>query len=324
MTGVQFGKTWWLWAACGPVLMLCAGCGQTVPSPAAFEEHAWTSPLRTQGVELLTEHYAIRTTSRDEPLRSVLPEFVETAFRAYARLVPPEGPDAASGRMEVYIFGSRPEWVLFTRQFAPQQAHLYEHILSGGYMDHATATSVLWDVKRDHTLALLAHEGLHQYLARHRPGPVPAWLNEGLATQFEDFDLQGARPVFRPHRNLFRRNSLRHALTTPDGLVPMPRLLAMHAGEAVARTGPPARGYYAQVWATVRFLQTSPAYRNAFSRLLADVGTDRMRTRISAYRAATPAAAAMSDGEVVFRHYLTEELDDFFHEFVAYARRLVY
>jgi len=101
-------------------------------------------------------------------------------------------------------------------------------------------------------------------------------------------------------------------------------LLSMHAGEAVVRTGQRARGYYGQVWITVLFLQHSPQYRDAFARLLDDVGTDRMRDNINAYRATTPEAADLSDGEILFRHYITQELDDFEDELRAYARRLVY
>jgi hypothetical protein len=308
---------------CTGLMALFAGCGDTGGGPIQVERQEWTSSVGTRGVELLTEHYAIRTTSQDEVLRDALPEFMEAAHREYAKLIPPD-PEATGKPMVVYIFGRRPEWVLFTRQFAPGQADTYEHILSGGYMDQATATSVIWDVRRDHTLALLAHEGLHQYLARHRPGPVPAWLNEGLATQFEDFDLVGFRPAFRPQRNLMRKSSLREAVSSENGFIPLERLLAMHAGEAVVSSGQGSRGYYAQVWATVLFLRTAPAYRSGFSRLLADVGTERLRTNINAYRAATPAAGGMSDGEIVFRQYITEELDDFADGFRAYARQLVY
>ncbi|HOQ84834.1 MAG TPA: DUF1570 domain-containing protein [Phycisphaerae bacterium] len=306
----------------GGTAVLAAGCAGASARPVAFETREWVSPAGLRGVQILTEHYDLRTTSADTVLRDVLPVFVESAYREYAWLIPPEQP--AGERMVVYIFRNRQEWALFTRRFAPAHADTYLHILSGGYMDQATGTSVLWDVKRDHTLALLAHEGLHQYLARQRSGPIPAWLNEGLATQFEDFDLEGYRPVFRPQRNLLRKNSLREALSIPDSMIPLNKLLSMHAGEAVVRPGQRARGYYAQVWITVLFLQHSPQYRDAFARLLDDVGTDRMRDNINAYRATTPEAADLSDGEILFRHYITQELDDFEDELRAYARRLVY
>lgn len=314
-------STWGLLMA--GVLALACGCSGRAGGPIRVEEREWRSPAGVGGVQLLTDHYDIRTTSQDTVLREYLPEFMEGSYREYVKLIPPE--ETSPERMVVYVFGRRTEWALFTQQFVPPQAaHTYMHILSGGYMDQATATAVTWDIKRDYTLALLAHEGLHQYLARHRPGFIPPWLNEGLAAQYEDFELDGARPIFRPERNLMRKNSLREAISLPDGFVPMERFLAMNAGDAVTRTGQLARGYYAQVWATVLFLRTSPQYRVGFQRLLEDMGTQRLRTNVMGYRAATPSAAGMSDGEVVFRHYITENVTDFGDAFNAYARELVY
>ncbi len=315
-----FTQSLGVWTAAG-IMVLLAGC-EAESRPVRFEQHAWTSLLHVDGVELMTDHYAIRTTSQDETLRAYLPAFMESAYAEYRKLVPPERP--SPDPMVVYLFGERAEWAAFTKGFVPAQAHTYLYIQSGGYMDQATDTAVAWDIGRDRALSLLAHEGLHQYLAKYLDRPVPPWLNEGLATQFEDFDLNGDRPQFRPERNLMRRNSLREALALEDGLVPLPQLLSMHAGQAVTHTGQPARGYYAQVWMTVLFLRTSPMYGDGFRRLLADAGTERLQHSTSGYRAATPAAAKMSDGEVVFRQYVTEDLDGFEADCEAFARKLVF
>lgn len=305
------------WAA-----VAAAGCGQLPADPIAFEQREWVSPAGIRGTQFLTEHYDIRTTSRDAILLEVLPEFAEAAYREYARLIPPQREDGE--RLVVYVYGRRAEWALFTRQFVPAQASTYMHILSGGYMDHPTATSVLWDVKRDQTLALLAHEGLHQYLARHRPEPIPPWLNEGLATQFEHFDLDGPRPIFRPQRNLIRMNSLREALALPNGSIPLGQLLTMHAGQAVTQAVQSSRSYYGQVWLTVWFLRTHPGYRDGFSRLLADAGTERLRISVRGYRAAAPSASGMSDGEAAFRQYITDDLEGFSDELQAFGRQILY
>lgn len=317
----KFGKFAVL--GCSAAMVLLAGCGGNSAGPVEVAVHDWTSPVRTTGVQMLSDNYDIRTTVRDELLRDYLPTFMEGCYAEYATLIPPVR-ERGDKRLIVYVFGTRPEWAAFTKGFAPRQAHTYLHIHSGGYMDHARATSVMFDIGRDRTLSLLAHEGLHQYLAKFLPEPVMPWLNEGLATQFEDFDLKGAWPVFRPERNLGRKNSLREALSLPDGLIELPLLLRMHAGDAVTRTGQPARAYYAQVWSTVLFLRNDGRYREGFSRLLADAGTQRLRHSIGGYRAATPEAADMSDGEVAFRHYITEDLDAFFDAYKSFAQKLVY
>lgn len=306
---------------------LLAGCGHRSESTVVLvEQREWTSSVGTQGVQLLTEHYDLRTTVRDPLLREYMPAFMEACHAEYGKLLPAHltasGPDAEE-KLVVYVFGRRQEWAAFTCQFVPAQAYTYLHIHSGGYMDHPTATSVLFDIGRDKTLSLMAHEGLHQYLSRYIPRPVPAWLNEGLATQFEDFDLDGPRPTFRPRRNLLRKNSLREALSIENGLLALPHLLATHAGEAVTTTGQSARGYYAQIWATVLFMRESKQYRAGFARMLEDMGSNRYRANISAYRAATPSAAGMSEGEIAFRQYITEDLEAFSASWNEFARLLV-
>jgi len=303
-------------------LLSAIGCaaGQHA-AEIAVERRAWSSPVGTAGVRILTDHYDLRVTTRDELLRQYLPGFMETAYGEYRRLMPPAR--QSDDRLVTYLFGTRPEWAQFTKMFRPAQAYTYLHIHSGGYMDHATATSVFWDIRRDRTLSLMAHEGLHQYLARHFSEPVPPWLNEGLATQFEDFELQGDRPTFTPHNNRMRKNSLREAVSLPNGLIPLPDLLGMDAGRAVRKTGQMARGYYAQVWSMIQFLRENRTYREKFARLLADAGTQRMRTAVRAYRAATPNAAGISDGEAVFRQYITEDFDPFMADYIDFARHLV-
>jgi len=192
-------------------------------------------------------------------------------------------------------------------------------------MDQRTQTAVIFDIRRDRTLSLLAHEGLHQYLARFLPDPVPPWLNEGLAAQWESFDLDGYRPIYTPRRNFLRTNDLREALGPAGQLIPLPELLRMNAGDAVVKVGQSTRAYYAQVWSMLLFLrdEQNRAYHAGFTRLLADAGSERLRQAISAHRAATPTAATCSDGEVVFRHYVTENLDTFMNDYCAFARQLV-
>jgi len=305
------------------LLCLAAACtGPAGPAPSAVERRPWTEP-GPEGLEFLTPHFDIKTTVRDALLREALPVFLEAAFTEYSRLVPT--PAATSSPLTVYLFDTREEWARFTRRFAPADAQTYLHIHAGGFTDYRTATSVTFDLGRDHTLSLLAHEGFHQYVARYRPLPLPAWLNEGLACQFETFTLDGDRPTFSPGSNLIRLGSLRDALTPPNTLAPLPELLRMNAGHAVRQTGTTAPTYYAQLWSTVLYLRDrSCPYAAGFRALLADAGTPAMLRAIRSYRAKNPGGENLSDAEVAFRCYITPNLDEFAARYRAFAEKLVY
>jgi hypothetical protein len=304
-------------------LALVAGCASSEPPPVSVESQEWTSPVGTDGQRLITDHYELRVTVRDDVLQDYVAPFMETAFQAYTGLIPP--PTDSVERMPVYLFGTREEWALFVSRTFPDRARTYLHIHAGGFVDHPTATAVIWDVGRDRTLSLLGHEGFHQYMARCFPERIPPWLEEGSATQWEAFDLKRGRPVFTPRRNFLRRSDLRAALG-PDGrFIPLSDLLRMNAGEAVLKTGSAVRTYYAQVWSTILFLQEGAdgRYADAFAGLLADAGTERFRFAVSGYRATHADADRISPGEIIFRHYITEDLDTFMNEYRAYARALV-
>jgi hypothetical protein len=303
-------------------VIVTAGCSRPPLEPVQVERQEWTESGR-DGVQLLSEHFDLRLTTRDEVLRDYLPTFLETAFAEYAQLMPPAR--NRDERLVVYLFETRPEWERFTRTFAPAQAHTYLHIHSGGYTDYATATAVAFDLGRDRSLSLLAHEGMHQYLARYFPVPVPSWLNEGLACQFEAFDIHRGRPVFTPRKNLFRLQALRDALGAGGGLIPPGDLLRMDAGEAVRQTIASPRVFYAQLWSMIYYLrQPGTPYSAGFRNLLADAGTPRLGIAVKGYRAATSDSDGLSDAEVVFRHYVTADLEAFMADYRAFAEQLAY
>jgi hypothetical protein len=184
----------------------------------------------------------------------------------------------------------------------------------------------MFDLRRDHTLALMAHEGWHQYVAAFFTERMPPWLNEGMATQFEGFDFDGDRPIFKPRENYSRRNHLRLAMTQDNGLIPLDELLRINAGHAVTqKTKQPPQTYYAQVWSLVLMLREGydGRYADRFAQLLADISGKRLHLAIQGYRVATPGAKRLSLGELVFRHYITEDLDGFMDEYREYVRHLL-
>jgi len=277
------------------------------------------------GKRLRTDHFDMRITLKDEQLTDVLPVFLEACHRRYEEMAgrPPVGEQP----LTTYVFETRQQWLQFTERFVPERAYIYRHIQNGGYTDQPTATAVLYFLGRDRTLAVAGHEGWHQYVARNFRSPIPAWLNEGLATQLEGFELRDGLPVFTPRKNYFRRNDLKNALIVREhALFKLPEFLGMNAGDVFDPADrKSAATYYAQVWSTVLFLLEGPnaAYREAFRSLMADAGTERLIDAVKGYRVATPAAAGMSMGEIVFRRYITEDLDAFFAEYTTFARDLV-
>lgn len=301
------------------------GCVSSRPDwpEIAVERKEWTSPAGRQGVQLLTEHFDLRVTSPDEMLLAYLGPFAETTFAAYRELMPIQA--SLDERLVVYLFETRREWAAFTQMAFPARANAYLHIHDGGYTDAASATCVMFDLRRDHTLSLMAHEGWHQYVAAYLTEPIPPWLNEGMATQFEGFGLDGDRPIFKPRENYSRRNHLRLAMTREDGLIPLEELLRIHAGHAVTQKTKPASTYYAQVWSLVLMLREGydGRYTDRFAQLLADLGGNRLRLAIQGYQAATPGAKQMSLGELVFRHYITEDFDGFMDEYREYVGHLL-
>jgi hypothetical protein len=315
---------WGVWPSCSLLLAaLLGGCGAMAPKQVAVEYGEWAPAPNIHGLRVKTDHYEIRTTVRDRELIECVPAFMETAFAEYRRVL--QSPAERPERLVTYLFETRPEWDRFTRAFVPQRADMYLRIREGGYMDYPTATTVAYDLTRDRTLALLAHEGWHQYLAGYFPEPVVAWLDEGMACQWEAFDLKGGRPVFASRQNLFRRNNLRDALTSTDRWIPLKRLVEMNAGQAVAETGSMTRSYYAQVWALVLFLKESrnTSYTRGFAKLLADAGTRKTAIAVSGYRLTTPGSEGLSQGEILFRHYIVPDLDAFEKEFIVFSRELV-
>jgi len=309
--------------AAGLVAIL-AGCQSPVRAPAFTLTREDWGYAGAKGKRLITDHFDVRTTLQDQVLVDVLPGFLESCYERYQELIPPRVEPGQP--LATYVFETRWQWGRFTDEFVPERARVYRNIQSGGYMDSPTATAVLYWLGRDRTLAVAAHEGWHQYVSRTLPLPIPAWLNEGLATQMEAFELSNGIPRFEPRKNYFRRNYLRTALVVKEkGLFDLSELLRINAGDVLESSARPTDTYYAQLWSMTLFLLEGPdkTYRDGFRTLLADAGTETMRVAVNAYRVATPAAANLSFGEIVFRKYITEDLDAFSGRYIQFARDLL-
>ena len=267
------------------------------------------TPWNFEGVDgriIQTPHYSIYTTATDALLLEKLPTFLEDAYQNYSAFLPSAVADEKP--LDIYLFARRSEWESYTRQNAGAFAKTYLKIRSGGYSHDSTCVAYLLD--RYHTLGVLAHEGFHQFSARRLGHRIPAWMEEGLACNFEAHFWKAGKPVFTPDLNEFRISALRKALQN-DSLFPLPELLAMQAGDAVDLPPKKTATFYAQAWALTRFLQegANGKYRPAFRQLLDDAA----------------AGANLADREQAvqtFESYFKDSVDTMAGDFVKYAHFL--
>jgi len=260
------------------MLLLAAGCET---SPKSRLGH-WEGPplLSTSSVEawnfrgkparrLKTPHYVIYTTiTDDDDFTTLLPQVMEGALDQYRKVAP--GTDAANGPLECFVFARRDEWETFTKANTGSDAAIYLQIRRGGYAIRDRYVS--YYIGRYATASVSAHEGWHQYVARHFVGRLPPFLEEGLACMFEGIGWKEDRfPRWNLSINQVRVQALRRAVET-NKLWPLERIIAMHAGEVVEENGEKVDAFYAQAWCFAKFLYESEdgRFRPALQRWLAE------------------------------------------------------
>lgn len=272
------------------------------------------------GRRLLSEHYEIYTTVRDDRLVATFPELMESAYEWYQRLVPPA--NEARGRMPIYLFATRAQWETFTRRFAGPRAASFLRIQNGGYSERGV-TAIVY-VSHQTTFPLMAHEGLHQYLYCRVTPWAPAWLNEGLAVLCEGQHWEGTRlRAFDPWHAPARRNAVAEAALRNE-LFPLRELLETHAGRVVRLPSRLVATYYGQLWAWMLFLREGQGgiYADRLDHLLANLASMRPG-QFGGSSGAPGRRAPRSAGEAVFREYISDELDAVDREFTLFVRQRI-
>jgi hypothetical protein len=281
-----------------------------------FERVEWKFGQQA-GARVLTEHYDVRTTVRDEGMLEALPQALET-FYAYFRFLMPNAPEVEE-RMAIYLFAQRGEFEAYTQRLGAERAELLLKVRYGGYTESGVA--VIEYINRPATYTLMAHEALHQYLDRAIGGRVPAWLNEGLAVMAEchRWGAVGVRD-FDPWFNPRRRDDLIQATMRGD-LFPLPELLRINAGHVVGGSARRTSAYYAQLWGLMVFLQHGEQgkYAAGFQNLLNTIGEGDLDRHARAVFVASR-GEDYDFGEALFRAFISDDLDEVaaeFHEFVS-------
>jgi hypothetical protein len=227
--------------------------------------------------------------------------------------------------MHLYMLGTRKEWAALTAKVTGPLAGKYLSIEAGGYC-HA-GVCVFWDIGNLATLSVASHEGLHQFFHHRLKDRLPAWMEEGLCSTAEGYEIQGRAVRFTPDRNVLRFNHLR-SLISGGRWVALAELLPMDAGDIAGRPTEHAVGYYGQLWALALFIRSQPAYRAGMQRLMADAeqGTLHQALNLAPAELAAmrmrPKQYNQAVSVAMFRHYVSGDLEGFESNFKAYARRL--
>jgi hypothetical protein len=234
----------------------------------------WTFGQHT-GVVIKTAHYRIYTTVQDGLYQRLLGKVVEGAW-ARATAANPQGHPVTP--LDCYVFGTRSQWETYTRLRAGSNAPIYLQISAGGYCQEGVFAG--YDIGREQTLSVIAHEAWHQYSWFTFKDRLPSWLEEGLATQNEAIDWQGVNPVFTPAENVRRFAALKSAVRE-NRLWKLQDLVTTHAGRVIKLPQRQIDAYYAQLWSLVLFLQNSPKYKPGLTRLLGDASNGKLAANLA-------------------------------------------
>ncbi len=237
--------------------------GFTQVDRTSLAEHLpTTAPWRDAdkpGTIIIAGHYRIYTTIRNPIEQALCARVVEAAWKRFKRMVPAAH---INSPLIGYIFRNRREWVAHVKATAGSLAGVYMRIEEGGY--EQGGQFAIWRSGVNEMLSVLAHECWHQLSYRTLKNHLPAWLDEGLATQNETFIWRHGRPAFTPWQNQARWSALRATYDQRE-LIPLHTLVSTQAGSVIMQRAAVVRAYYAEVWSFMLFLKHS-RYRN---RLLA-------------------------------------------------------
>jgi hypothetical protein len=307
------------------LLVTLIGCAS---STSSSNSGGWIGPTRAAEVSVApwTAHdapgsvlssakYRVYTTLPEGPRRDGLPQVLEGAYAQYQQLGPVATPDDRP--LHCFVFAQRAEWEEFTARKTGEDAPMYLKIPKGGYT--IGDWFVAYSDSDEGYFSAAAHEGWHQYAARHFKGKLPPFLEEGVACLFENVQMVRGLPRWNTSVNPIRSQALTVAAKA-NRLWTLDELLRLDAGDVVE---PPAErdAFYAQSWAFARFLLEAEGgrYRPMFRQLLADAAAGTTfepdTTLTSPRRGWDPDV-----GRVVLEHYLQQDfasIDQAYHAFVT-------
>jgi len=270
----------------------------------------------SDGTSVLLPHYVIYTTISDQQLLTKTGQLLETALASYHALAP-DVPITARP-MECYIFESRAQWASYTKAHTGDDAAIYLRVNRGGYtVNDKFVAYWIGDVG---TFSVAAHEGWHQYVARHLKGRLPPFLEEGLACMFEQVTWPNDVPHFDLTKNHPRLLALR-AAADADDLYPLSKLLTMHAGQVVGKRSAKIEAFYAESWAFARFLNET--HHAALRQMLLDASRGMLYADNSTDDPASGPLWDPATAKPMLEHYVGMPVGQFEAAFARYVREIV-
>lgn len=303
------------------ILLWIAGCGTAAPRAADRPALVHLQKLAIQGstgTQISSPHYEIYTTIEDNQVLDRIGQLMEGALDQY-RALAPDIP-LTDHAMDCYVFGTRGEWAAFTKSHAGQDSEIYLRVNRGGYT--IGDWYVAYWIGDTATYSVAAHEGWHQYVARHLKGRLPPFLEEGMACLFEQVQWEGEVPRWNLSRNYSRLASLRSAIAG-NHLYPLSQLVRMHAGQVVGKSNAKIEAFYAESWAFARYLHDGQRGRNrpALQRMLSDAAAGRLFDDTSRQLNDGPLWDS-STAKPMIEHYLGADLSQIEQSFKAYMDQL--
>lgn len=304
------------------VLVGCAHTDRVRPAqlnesaPAVFEP--WVVE-GAPGFRVSLPHYVIYSTIADHQTLVQIGQVMEGAQIAYRNLSPQV--PATSRPMESFVFQTRSQWAAYTRAHTGDDAAIYLRVNRGGYT--VGDKFVAYWIGDIGTFSVAAHEGWHQYCARHLKGRLPPFLEEGLACLFEQVEWVDGLPRFDVTRNRPRLLSLRAAVDQGD-IYPLSQLVQMHAGQVVGLRNSKIEAFYAESWAFARFLNEADngRYQPALRRMLLDAADGQLYFDNTVEDAGGPLWDPTS-ARPMLEHYLDMDLGQIEIAFARFVRQLV-
>jgi hypothetical protein len=217
------------------------------------------------------------------------------------------------------VFHNRGDWAEYTRQTTGTNAAVYLQIGRGGYT--VSDRFAIYRATPDAAYMVAAHEGWHQYVARHWAQRLPPALEEGLACVFESLRVEQGIPQWTLTRNVNRLGALRWALET-DELWPLDELIGMHAGQVVALPPQRVELFYGQCWALARMLLEEGEWAGETAplpRLVADAAAGRLE----GLTGASVRGRQRAQARPLLERYTGRSLEQLQAQYDRYVRELV-